>query len=287
MDNIRTSPLNSLFEKWNKNIEKIKEFSLELLFPSFCLGCKKEGTYLCHDCKSTLEISEYNYCLCNKNPFRLPTQAGLPPNRLLTSPDEGSENYSRNENSRPQENSKCSKCQVKKISGLYFALPYKENFLARKLIHQFKYQPYIKDLAKILTGLLIEHLILTNKNTEETWGNSALIPIPLEKNKLKSRGYNQAEELAKELSKILKVPLILDNLVKVKKTPPQMELSAQERLGNLKNAFLIKNTTDIADKKIFLVDDVYTTGATMEECAHVLRDAGAKSVWGITIAREG
>jgi len=242
---------------------KIYHFLLELLFPSFCLGCKKEGTYLCEDCKSTLEISEYNYCLCNKNPLRLPPY-------ILGKPQ-----------------GKCPKCTDKKLSGLYSALPYKEKFLTRKLIYQFKYPPYIKSLSETLARILQDHFIITENINEEIWKNSILISVPVEKSRLKNRDYNQSEELAKKLSAILKVPVILDNLIKIKATKPQMELSAKERQENVKNAFLIKKPEEISGKKIFLLDDVYTTGSTMEECAKVLKESGAKEVWGISIAREG
>jgi len=241
-------------------LAKTKNFLLDLLFPVFCLGCKKEGVYLCDDCKATLDILEFSYCLCDKKPLLLPPG---------------------------QKNGKCQKCQNKKLAGLYFALPYKEKALTKKLIYQFKYQPYIKDLAKTLANILIEHLVVSGKNTEDIWENSILIPVPLDKKKLRSRGYNQAEELAKELAVILKVPIIANSLMKIKTTKPQMELSKEEREQNLKNAFAIKKPFDFAQgKKVFLVDDVYTTGSTMEECSRVLRDAGAKSVWGIAIARE-
>lgn len=245
---------------YSKYVDKISQFLLELFFPSFCLGCKKEGVLLCQDCKSTLEISEYQYCLCSKNPFRIPKENAT---------------------------GKCPKCQDKKISGLYFALPYQEKFLTKKLIYQFKYEPYIKNLAKPLAEILIEHLFLTQKLEPNIWENSIFIPVPLEIGKLKYRGYNQAEELAKELSATIKIPLITNNLIKNKKTPPQMKLSAKERARNLENAFLVKNPKELIGKKIFLVDDVYTTGATMQECASALRGAGAKQVWGIAIAREG
>lgn len=238
----------------------IKNFLLELFFPSFCLGCKKEGTFLCYDCKSTLEISEYNYCLCNKDPLRLP--AG-------------------------EKNGRCNRCRDKKLSGLYFALPYKEKFLTRKLIYQFKYKSRIKALAKPLSEILIEHFVLAKNLETHLWENSLLIPVPLQKAKQKDRGYNQSEELAKELGHMLNVPLVSDNLLKIKKTLPQMKLSAKDRQENLKGAFKIKNPQEITGKKIFLVDDVYTTGATMEECAKTLKEAGAKQVWGIVIAREG
>ncbi len=243
-------------------MDNYKNFLLDLFFPVFCLGCKKEGVYLCDDCKATLDILEYQRCLCNKNPLI------LPPNQ--------------------KRHGKCSRCSNKKLSGLYFALSYKERSLTKKLIRNFKYKPYIKDLAKTLAGILIEHLVVSGKNTEDLWENSILIPVPLDKKKLRSRGYNQSEELTKELATILKVPVIANSLVKIKTTKPQMELSKEEREQNLEGAFLIKKPFDFAQgKKIFLVDDVYTTGSTMEECAGVLRDEGAKIVWGIAIAREG
>ncbi|MBX4200947.1 ComF family protein [Candidatus Parcubacteria bacterium] len=235
------------------------EFLLELFFPSFCLGCRKEGVFLCSDCQSTLEISEYAYCLCNKNPQRLPSDSTQ---------------------------GKCSHCRDKKLSGLWFALPYQEKALTRKLIYQFKYEPYLKSLAKPLAAILAEHLIITKKNTEQIWENSFLMPVPMEIKKMKKRGYNQAGELAKELSKIITVPAVYKNLIKTKRTQSQTTLSAIQRQKNQENAFALKNPGQIRGKKIFLVDDVYTTGATMEECARVLKDAGAKQVWGIAFARE-
>lgn len=245
---------------YQKHVDNVASFLLELCFPSFCLGCQKEGSYLCADCKSILEIGEFCYCLCSKSPIRI-----LP----------------------DQLQGKCSRCQDKKLSGLYFALPYKEKHLTRKLIHRFKYPPQIKGLKDILASIIAEHLIFIKKNTDAIWENSILISVPMELKKVKSRGYNQAEVLAKALSKILKVPCDTESLVKIKKTLSQVNLSAKERQENLKGAFLVKNPDQIRGKKIFLVDDVYTTGSTMEECSLVLKAAGAKQVWGISIAREG
>src|SRR3989344_8385151 len=230
----------------------IKNFFLELFFPSFCLGCQKEGAFLCDDCKSTLEISEYDYCLCNKNPQRLIGEAG-----------------------RSIVPGKCGRCQDKKLAGLYFALPYQEKFLTRKLIRQFKYPPRVKSLAKSLAEILIEHFVITGKNTDQIWEHSLLIPVPMETKKQKDRGYNKAEELAKELSKTLRLSLVSDNLVKTKKTRPQIELSAKERAENVKDAFGVKKPAQVTDKKIFLVDDVYTTGSTMEACGPGLKKHGA------------
>lgn len=233
---------------------KVKNFLLELLFPKFCFGCNKEGSYLCEDCKSLLDICEQQYCLCNKNP------------KIIKG--------------------KCKKCQNKSLSGLYFALSYKKNPVIKKLIYQFKYEPFIKDLAETFAKIIAEHLIISKNNTEAIWQNSCFVPIPLDKKKLKWRNYNQAEELSKELSKIINVPVVLNNLVKTKSTLSQVDLSEKQREENIKDAFLIKDSVEIKDKKVFLVDDVYTTGSTMNECAKILKKAGVKEVFGITIARE-
>ncbi len=241
----------------NKLSNQLKEKATDLLFPKFCLGCQKEGTYLCQDCLHLLEIMEGNYCLCQKP---LP----LPANSL---------------------SGKCRSCQDKRLSGLLFAMSYKNN-IAKKLIRQFKYPPYLKDLSKTIASILLEHFILCQKNKDIFWENSVLVAVPLHKKKIKTRGYNQSEELAKELSVVLKVPVLLDVLIKTKQTKPQMELSKEDRHKNLSDSFATANAEKIKNKKVFLVDDVYTTGSTMEECAKVLRKAGAKQVWGIAIARE-
>lgn len=213
---------------------------------------------MCQDCKHALEISQYNYCLCSKDPLRLPSAAG-----------------------------KCGRCRDKKLAGVYSALPYKEKFLTKKLIYQFKYEPHIKTLAKPLAEVIIEHLALANNMETKIWENSVFVPVPVEKSKQKARGYNQAEELTKELASIIPLPVVADNLVKTKKTATQTDLSALDRQKNIAGAFTIKNPAEFENQKVFLVDDVYTTGSTMEECAHVLRtQTRTKQVWGIVIARE-
>lgn len=251
----------------NPALNNATRFLLELFFPSFCFGCQKEGTLLCYDCKSTLEISEYNYCLCSNSPMRLP----------------------------PGASGKCSRCQdlpagrqVKNLSGLYFALSYKEKSLTRKLIYNFKYEPYfVKSLAPYLANIILEHFALAKNLETHLWENSIIIPVPLEMGKLKFRGYNQSQEIGHLLGQSLNVPAITGNLVKIKKTLPQMKLKAKEREENLRGSFAVKNPQEIAGKKVFLVDDVYTTGSTLAECAKTLKEAGAKQVWGIAITREG
>ena len=169
------------------------------------------------------------------------------------------------------------------LKDLYFALPYQQP-LIKNLIKLFKYQPFVKELVIPLTSLIITHFQLIEKSTAD-FVNFVLVPVPLERKKLKWRGFNQAEEIGKELANFFGIPLITNCLIKIKETLPQVELSDEERRENIKGAFLVKDKELIKNKKILLVDDVYTTGATMEECARVLKKAGAKEVIGIVIAR--
>ncbi len=171
----------------------------------------------------------------------------------------------------------------KYIDGLYFAATYDEK-LVQAIIHFCKYR-YIRELSETLASLIIAHF--KSLDNQPSFGNFILCAVPLHKSKLKQRGFNQAEEIAKHLSNFFKIPLLSDILLKTKKTLPQMALGKEKRLKNILNAFEINPQTKIKieNKKILLVDDVFTTGATMEECARILKQNQAQSVWGIAAAR--
>ena len=213
--------------------KKAGNFILEIIFPQFCFNCGIEGTYLCEDCKSILEITGFH-----------------------------------------------QKYSAPNLKDLYFALSY-NNHLSKKLIRRFKYEPFVKELAKPLSSLIIAHFQLMDNKPD--FSGYSLVPIPLEKRKMKWRGFNQAEEIGKELAEFLKIPLVSDCLIKTRETISQVELPEDARKENVKGTFSVKNR--ISGKKILLVDDVYTTGATMTECARVLRESGAKEIIGIAIAR--
>jgi ComF family protein len=108
--------------------------------------------------------------------------------------------------------------------------------------------------------------------------------VPLHFRRKAMRGYNQSEILARLIGQKTGLK-VLDLLKKAKSTTRQAELSGTKRRKNLENAFRVKKGIDIKNKKIIIVDDVMTTGSTLEECARVLKTAGAKEVWGLVIAR--
>jgi len=233
-----------------------KKFLLDTLFPQFCLNCGKEGNLICQDCLSLIEISEYQFCPLCKTPRRVFLEGTCQSHRKMN------------------------------LDGLFAATSYK-NPVVKKLVKNFKYEPFLKNLKEPLVFLIIAHFLLSeNKKIFQNPENSLLLPIPLSNFRERWRGFNQSAEIAKLLSDFLKIPLQINNLIKIKNTQPQVELGEKEREKNIKGAFKIRIPEEIKEKIIFLVDDVFTTGTTLEEAARVLKNKGAKEVWGVVVARE-
>ncbi len=176
-------------------------------------------------------------------------------------------------------------CKEPFLDILFFATSYQEP-LVKKMIFLFKYEPYIKNFALPLATLIIYHFSLIEKRPSAGSEQTLFISVPIANKKLRTRGYNQSAVLAKMLSMYYQLPFSGNNLVKIKNTRSQADLGKIERQENLKNAFAIKNPELIARKIIYLVDDVFTTGSTMQECARVLKTAGASKIYGIVVARE-
>lgn len=113
-------------------------------------------------------------------------------------------------------------------------------------------------------------------------GVEVIIPIPVHPKRKRKRGYNQAELYAKELGKLLELPVDGESLVRVVNTTPQKELDDKERRNNLKKAFKIRKDS-VKYKKVLIVDDVYTTGSTIDAAAELLRDAGADKIYFLSV----
>ena len=156
-----------------------------------------------------------------------------------------------------------------------------------KLVHLFKYN-FVFELGVPLGKLITRSILQNNLALPDL-----IIPVPIHQRKLKWRGFNQAELLAKTISQNLtpgiEIPVDANLLYRKKHTQAQMKIkSYKERLANLTNAFALEKEASeiISGKKILLVDDIATTGATLLECAKVLKSAGAKEVIGTIIARQ-
>ncbi len=230
---------------------------LDFLFPKFCVNCRKVGDYICANCFTFISFDTDGVCAV----------CGKPSINKLTHPG----------------------CKNKySIDGVFSSILYKG--VSKKLIYNFKYKPYLADLRKLLSELFYEGLIQKQEFYDAIKSSQKLIlaPIPLFPSRERERGYNQAELLAMDLSKRLGIKT--NNLLKrVKKTSSQVTLSKKQRKENIKNVFELnpdsKNYIH-KDSSAFLVDDVFTTGATLTEAARILKRNGMKSVWALTLARD-
>lgn len=168
----------------------------------------------------------------------------------------------------------CTDCQGKRRSYLRGYPVWIYNQAMRESIAAFKYhgrreyavyyaQEFVKLYAETLGRLHIQ----------------GLIPVPLYPGKYKSRGYNQAELFAEQIGKYLEIPVYSDYLVRIRNTVPQKELNDRQRYANLQKAFAVKEQTDTRFHSVMLVDDIYTTGSTIEACTRMLLRAGVKKVY--------
>ncbi len=150
----------------------------------------------------------------------------------------------------------------------------------KEAIHRFKYGG-VFPLVKVFGDLLHPAF----QNLARDYPADLLVPVPLHIRRLRDRGFNQALLLVKDLSKRTGIPYAERALKKIKDTPFQITLKKRERRKNLTRAFQVKDREAIKGKAVMLVDDVYTTGTTVNECSRVLRMAGAERVAVLTVAR--
>lgn len=151
---------------------------------------------------------------------------------------------------------------------------------AAKLIEDFKYS--FIDAAGVEINYWLKNTTWLSQKIGEC---DLIIPVPLHRRRLAERGYNQADTIARYLGTIINRPVNSSVLIRARPTKQQATLNRNERLKNVVDAFACVSKKNIINKKIFLIDDVYTTGSTMRECTRILRATGAESVCGFTLAR--
>lgn len=215
--------------------------------------------YICDDCWDNIEFISKPYCeICGK------------PMDFDATSDHGGTH-------------KCQWCwrQQPKFSKARSIGSYEPTL--RQAIHLFKYEGKIvmaKHFAELIKDAAPKLFELSDYNY--------LIPVPLHKSRYAERGFNQSEFLARELENLFDIPIHLDNLVRVKNTEPQFSLTThEEKVANVQNAFEVREPEKIEWKNILLVDDIFTTGATVSEIAKTLLNAGANRVDVFTLARAG
>ncbi|MFH1678118.1 MAG: ComF family protein [Candidatus Omnitrophota bacterium] len=174
----------------------------------------------------------------------------------------------------------CPNCQRQNFSFDRAFSPCAYEGVIRELIHKFKYQN--KDYLKLLLSRLLIEFIQQYRLTLDFF--DLVIPIPLHGVRLKEREFNQAEILARKIADNFSLPLSPSNLWRKHHRQAQIELDTNQRWKNIKGCFTLRDPAEVRGKKILLIDDVLTTGATCSEAASVLKTAGAINIWVLTLA---
>lgn len=227
--------------------KQIYNFFLDLIFPKACRVCGAFDTWLCDNCLSKITLQQKQLCaVCVK-----------PSNNGLTHPDCRSRNT---------------------LDGLLVASNFRQ---LQGLIHSYKYG-LIKDLGLTLAEILVN--FIENQNFQEFINDFVIVPVPLHKKRRRFRGFNQSEILAKILAQAFELQQKDLLLLRKKNTIAQTSLNRKQRISNIENAFETKRPSAMNYEKVLLVDDIATTGATLNECAKVLKKSGAKSVWALVLA---
>lgn len=223
---------------------------LDVLFPKFCICCKKIGAYICVSCKNKIELSSNNICrVCSR-----PTNLGI---------------------NHPW-------CKDY-LDGVFSIFTYKTP--VKEVVKNIKYNLTFSVWKEILEVIENNHLNQLNEFKNKV-GVFYIQSIPLHPQRLKQRGFNQNEIFTSFLSRTLQNPQI-DLLERKINTISQVEVKDKsKRLENIKNAFSLKKNPSIDQTTIILVDDVFTTGSTCREAAKILKEKGVLSVYAITLARD-
>ena len=222
--------------------------SVDLLFPKRCVGCDVEGAFLCGECGDDLPTLEPPYCFICSQPDDLTMRL-------------------------------CRRCWERPLQIDGIRSPYRFEGAIRNAVISLKYRN-LRAMAPVLAGLLAG--FVESQSIEA----DLLVPAPLHPRRERGRGYNQSLLLARETGALLNMETSSDALRRVRNNPSQASVSSEEeRWANVTKAFQASPDL-VSGKRVIVLDDVCTTGATLEACSLALKAAGALSVQGLTVARE-
>ena len=229
-------------------LTRVGQAVLEVIFPSRCVGCGTYGSFLCQSCQAALLRARPPRCpVCWQ-----PQRQGDP----------------------------CGRCLEERPAFQGARSPYLYQGAARDAVHALKYS-YLSALAQPMAQLMARYV-----EEEEAIEADLVVAVPLYARRQRLRGYNQSALLARELSRLCGLPLAERGLARRRNTPPQARSTdAEARKRNVADAFIADGRW-VEGRRVLLIDDVMTTGATVDACARALHEAGAGSVWTLSFARE-
>lgn len=229
---------------------------LDYIFPRKCFGCGMEAGYLCESCRREILMIKTQCC---------PTCR------------------------RPQIDGRfCSRSCAENFNfdQLIVCMEYSKSSLISKIVVQFKYK-FSEDLVEILGKIMKHRLAGFSHNFRNGGDGVLLIPVPLSEERMKFRGFNQSLLLAQYLAKSFNGMKVCDCMEREDGSEQQAGRARRERLKNLKNKISLKSAwaEKLQRRNVVLIDDIATTGTTLNECAKVLKLAGVDQVCGLVLAR--
>ncbi len=239
-----------------------------IIYPPICVCCNNviklnrdfDESFICKSCLSEAReyISTENLCILCSRPIDIDSKQQV-------------------------KEQKCSHC-LEFEDDFYFeknlsVIEY--NGYYAKLLRKFKFG-YNKNISNAFVKILEEYL-LENKDFFDKF--DIITSVPIYKNRKRYRGFNQSELIGEKICKIVDKPFEKNILVKIKSTYPQTSVPHTERKNNIKDAIVLGENVDIKNKEILLVDDVFTTGSTINECARILSENGCRSVSSFTVLK--
>ncbi|OGZ96901.1 MAG: hypothetical protein A2847_02745 [Candidatus Sungbacteria bacterium RIFCSPHIGHO2_01_FULL_50_25] len=232
-------------------IKRAKNILLDLVFPPSCASCKKEGAYLCGQCRNALRMIPPSCFVCGRlTPLRGRVPAGAT----------------------------CKTCRKKTVIRRFLSPFLYEASTAEALVRSLKYHR----ILALAPGMAQEMATYLAYYTPRLPRDACFVPIPLHPRRERTRGFNQAELLSAGVGVLLNIP-IMPILARTRNTAPQAPRTKDERRTNLEHAFSAPSQKN-APRLAILIDDVKTTGATLEEAARALTSAGVKTIWAVTFA---
>lgn len=231
-------------------MKEIKEICLDILYPPRCPACNgilvDKNRNICPECESSFHPITEDYCLkCGK-------------------PVAENEEY-------------CTECRHRDRSFIRGRGVFLYNAQMKQSLLRYKYYGS-REYGKYYAEAICRYAGAEIRN----WKPDVIIPVPLHKRKKRMRGFNQAADLARRIGKILRIPVAEDIVYKVRETRSQKKLGADERKRNLRDAF--RTTCPVNGLRIVIVDDVYTTGSTVEAMTECLLENGAEAVFFVTLS---
>ena len=223
---------------------------LELIFPGRCAICDRILPWgqkeICDECKSKIQYFRGPAC------FKCGKPVG-------------------------EEEEYCFDCREKEHNYRQGVALFSYDYI-RLSLYRFKYGG-----RREYAGFYAKQMALFLKDKKELWKPQALVPVPLHRKKLKSRGYNQAELIARHLSRYWGIPVVTDLVIRCKNTKAMKEIVGTDRQNNLKKAFKL-GTNDVKLNTIIIIDDIYTTGSTIDAVSRVCIEAGVRNVYFMTVS---